>query len=152
MSFYRHFGFRKTFTYTHYLHRTRLLVWGILLLIAAALLLASAVHCEPILQPKPVARARFDSGWWTRSLALASAYDGATTRYGEGQHQYSQEANPVSRVFLGAHPAAPRLALMGALETVGVGFIPNKKVRRIVQVGLIGAHIALGTKNLKGGV
>lgn len=59
-----------------------------------------------------------------------------------------RERNPLGRPFVGNGSRA-RLALGFAAESVGVSLIPNRKVRRIVQISLIGAHVWFGARNLK---
>jgi hypothetical protein len=40
------------------------------------------------------------------------------------------------------------MGLFGSVEVIGVAAIPNKKVRRIVQVGLIAVHVWAGSRNV----
>ena len=92
----------------------------------------------------------FDTGWWTRSLALAAFYDGKATRAVIGNCKWvgSGEGNPVSRALIGRCAQNWRMGVFGAAEVTGVALIPNRKLRRVVQISLIGAHIFCGTRNL----
>lgn len=102
------------------------------------LLLVSSAQAAP----------RFHVDRWTFAHAVATAYDGATTaNYMQGCVK-CYEANPVSRVFIGRRAEPWRMEIVGAAEVLGTAIIPNHKLRHIVQVSLMGAHLTLGTKNL----
>jgi hypothetical protein len=109
--------------------------------------------------PKPAAKVRtFDTGWWARAHWTAAAFDYSTTglanrecldRFGMFPNTTCREQDPLARPFIGRHPQPWRLSLGFVAESAAVSFIPNKKVRRIVQVGLIASHLICGAKNLK---
>lgn len=93
-------------------------------------------------QPKPpVHRPRIDTGWYTRIHAGAALYDGITSR---GRY----ERNPIVRPLVGTPVSLKKEVLFGSVVVVGVSAIPNKRVRRITQVILIGTHLYFGSRNL----
>jgi hypothetical protein len=102
-------------------------------------------------KPNPVRKARFDSGWLARAHWTAAAFDWSTTGYANKEciGPTCRELDPVARVFMGTRPQPWRLALGWAGESAGVSFIPNRRIRRIVQIGLIASHVACGVNNLR---
>ncbi len=104
-------------------------------------------------------RPRFDTGWWTRATAIAVAADYSTTGLLVGRcidrHvtwnypvSWCNEENPIARPLIGARPPAWRLGLVYPIEVGAIAAIPNKKLRRVVQVGAIGAHTFFAVRNL----
>lgn len=103
-------------------------------------------------------RPRFDTGWWTRATAIAVAADYSTTgllvarcidRHVTWNYPVSwcNEGNPLARPLIGARPPAWRLALAYPIEVGAIAAIPNKKLRRVVQVAAIGAHTFFAVRN-----
>lgn len=103
-------------------------------------------------------RPRFDTGWWTRAAAIAVAADYSTTGLLVGRcidrHvtwnypvTWCNEENPIARPLIGARPPAWRLALAYPIEVGAIAAIPNKKLRRVVQVAAIGAHTFFAVRN-----
>jgi hypothetical protein len=105
------------------------------------LLFAGTLSAEPLKLPK------VDTGWWARAHWVAAAYDSSSTGLMVAVCRTCYEANPVARWDLGRRPGAGRLAMDWALESAGVSLIPNKKVRRVAQIALIGSHLYCGSRN-----
>jgi hypothetical protein len=91
----------------------------------------------------------FDHGWLARTHWLAAAFDYATTGNVINECPRCHEQDPLSRPFIGMHPQPFRLAIGWTAECAAVSFIPNRRVRRIVQIGAIGAHVFFGARNLE---
>ena len=107
-------------------------------------------------------RFHFDSGWLARAHWAATAFDNATTGLANAEclhfkgysssylEHYCGEQNPLERPFIGYHHNPSwRLALDWAGESAAVSLIPNKKLRRVAQISLIGSHLFFGARNLK---
>jgi hypothetical protein len=127
-------------------------------LAATALLLMFSVPSYPQKpenpRPKPpvAKKLHFDTGWWARAHWASAAYDEASTGFSTracGNSPSCGERNPLARPIIRDGHNNARLALGFVLESAAVSSIPNKKVRRTVQVFAIAAHIYLGTKNIK---
>jgi hypothetical protein len=119
-----------------------------------AVILLFAIPCfsqEKPESPKPSAtRLHFDSGWLARAHWTSAAFDEASTGYAIsrcGSGPNCHERDPLAKPFIGNGRCNARLALGFAAESVAVSFIPNPKLRRIVQIGAIGAHVFLGSRN-----
>jgi hypothetical protein len=85
---------------------------------------------HPVQERNPLLRA--DTGWWARAHWTAAAFDYSTWP------------------FIGHHSTPSwRLALGWAGESAAVSLIPNRKIRRITQVALIGTHVFFGARNLR---
>jgi hypothetical protein len=107
---------------------------------------------KPVLEPRRPLRWHLDTGWWTRAHATAAGFDGVTTALWVRNctpHWSCFEADPVDRFFIGRHATPWRMGLFGTGEVIGTALIPNKKVRRLVQIGLITAHVVCGARNLR---
>ncbi len=113
-------------------------------------------------ETKPVLKqSRFDSGWLARAHWAATAFDFSTTGHAsETCHglkgyptgflaHFCGEGDPLARPFIGYHSNPRwRLALVWAGESAEVSLIPNRKIRRAVQIGLIATHVACGIYNI----
>ena len=133
-------------------HRAALVAASVLLAWLALGFTAAAQQRPASPRPKPSVRAvarHFDTGWWTRSLAAASAFDGATTWSSMRRCPTCAETDPVTRVFIGRRADPWRMALFGSAEVLGTAAIRNKRWRRLIQGGLIVAHVWCGAKNLR---
>jgi len=106
-------------------------------------------------------QSRFDSGWLARAHWASTAFDFSTTGHAsetchglkaysaEFLAHYCGEADPLARPFIGNHSNPRwRLALAWADESIAVSLIPNRKIRRAVQMGLIATHITCGVYNI----
>src|SRR5882672_6779697 len=97
---------------------------------------------------------KFDAGRWAQAHWTSAAFDYSTTGYvvreclSRYPAQYCGEENPVARAFIGRYPQPWKLSLGFAAESAIVSLIPNRKVRRIVQIAAIGGHIFFGARNL----
>jgi hypothetical protein len=115
---------------------------------------------HPVQERNPLLRA--DTGWWARAHWTAAAFDYSTT--GLANHSclglagypasylasFCGERNPLAWPFIGHHSTPSwRLALGWAGESAAVSLIPNRKIRRITQVALIGTHVFFGARNLR---
>lgn len=101
----------------------------------------------------PIHRLHFDSSWWAQAHWTTTAFDQATTGNANSECLARWGVNSTCREetdawLVGRRPQAWRLGLGWAAESVAVSIIPNKKVRRIVQAGLIGSHVFFGARNL----
>lgn len=93
-----------------------------------------------------------DTGWWTRAHALSAGFDGATTIMWQRactDRAYCYERDPIARAALGPRPGTRRMLALGSLEVAGVAMIPDRRVRRVTQVALIGVHVWAGAHNIK---
>jgi len=107
-------------------------MWRLTLL----LLLSSAVNAQVI---------HYDRMIWINSIAVS--YDGATTGMWERNCPGCREVGP-AKLVLGPKPATGSMIGFGAAEVISASAIKNRKIRRIVQWGLIGAHVYCGTRNI----
>lgn len=110
---------------------------------------------------EPVRQVKFDTSLVAKIHWASTGFDYATT--GLFMHEchdlpgyppgylahYCKEADPLARPALGRHPQDWRLALSFVGESAAVSSIPNKKIRRIVQISLITSHVVCGAWNLK---
>jgi len=85
---------------------------------------------------------RFHYDVFTLAHAGAALFDGKVSA------GYT-ELNPVTRPLIGSPVSFRREMAFGTLEIGSVAAIPNKKVRRIVEVSLVGAHLACGIYGLE---
>lgn len=108
-----------------------------------------AIVLVPCLAPLARAAPPTDIGWWTRCHALAISYDGATTGLVMHNCAYCTEKDPVTRPLIGRRASDWRMMVFGSGEVLGVAMIPNKKLRRVAQIGLIGIHLWEGSRNLR---
>ena len=88
-----------------------------------------------------------DTGWWARAHWTAAALDYSSTGLCVEQNA-CDEGNPAARVFISRHPQPSRLAIAWAAESITVSSIPNKKLRRVVQIIATSGHVFFGTWNL----
>jgi len=98
-------------------------------------------------KPKFSGRSPLDTGWWTRLHIMAEVYDGVTTKL--VIPKYADEGDPISRAFIGTNASPWRMVVFGALEVGSVSAIPNRKLRKLTQVALIGTHLFLASRNLR---
>src|SRR5260370_18765186 len=100
--------------------------------------------------PKPAAKKhQFDAGWWARAHWTSAAFDYATTGNAiesclSLKRQNCAERDPLARVFVGRYAPRWRLAVGWASESALVIIIPDRKVRRIVQIAAFGVHTSFG--------
>ena len=123
-------------------------VWGVSIMRMLGRVLVLLLFAAPCFGQELKVR-KFDTGWWARIHWTAAALDDSTTGLWAHSCNGCTEANPLTRPLLGNPPKTYRLALGWAGESLLVSRIPNKRVSRITQIGLIGAHLAAASWNLK---